>query len=261
MSDYDTILFEKQGGVALITMNQPEMMNALQADMARDLLSAVRAAAEDTEIGSIVLTGAGKSFSSGGDIGRLMQGFDLLEGRRWLQEGYGQLTELARVKKPVIAAVNGYAVGAGFSLAMLCDLIYAADTAKFGQAFIKIGAVPDCGSLYFLPRLVGLQKAKELVFTGMNIDAAEAHRIGIVNGLFPAAELLPEVLRMGQQLAEGPAVALAQAKEILNASSNLSLNEVMELEIYAQSLCFQTEDHKEGVFAFLEKRKPEFKGR
>ena len=141
---------------------------------------------------------------------------------------------------------------------MLCDLIFAADTARRP---IKIGAVPDCGSLYFLPRLVGLQKAKELVFTGMNIDAAEAHRIGIVNRVFPAADLLPEALRMGQQLAEGPALALAQAKEILNASSNLSLSEVMELEIYAQSLCFQTEDHKEGVVAFLEKRKPAFKGK
>jgi len=165
------------------------------------------------------------------------------------------------VRKPVIAAVNGYAVGAGFSLALLCDLIIAADTAKFGMAFIKVGAVPDCGALYFLPRLVGLPKAKELVFTGANIDAAEAYRIGIVNRVVPAAELLPEALRLGQQLADGPAVALALAKEILNASSSLSLEQVMELEIYAQSLCFQTEDHKEGVIAFLEKRKPVFKGR
>ncbi|HOB86444.1 MAG TPA: enoyl-CoA hydratase [Bacillota bacterium] len=261
MPTYEHLLYEKHGGVALLTMNRPEIMNALEAALARDLVSALREAAADDEIGSIVLTGTGKSFSSGGDLGRLMQGFDLLEGRRWLQEGYAQLMGLLKVRKPVIAAVNGYAVGAGFSLALLCDLIIAADTAKFGMAFIKVGAVPDCGALYFLPRLVGLPKAKELVFTGANIDAAEAYRIGIVNRVVPAAELLPEALRLGQQLADGPAVALALAKEILNASSSLSLEQVMELEIYAQSLCFQTEDHKEGVIAFLEKRKPVFKGR
>ena len=200
-------------------------------------------------------------FSAGGDLGRLLQGFELLEGRRYLKEGYAHLLELARVPKPVIAAVNGYAVGAGFSLAMLCDIILAAETAKFGQAFIKVGAVPDCGALYFLPRLVGLARAKELVFTGDNIDAAEAQRIGIANRVFLVDELLDEALKMGQQLAEGPAVALAQAKEILNKSFDLNLEEVMELEIYAQSLCFQTEDHKEGVLAFLEKRKPVFKGK
>ena len=261
MSAYETIIYEKRGGVALLTMNRPDIMNALEAAMAQELVSAIRSSAADDEIGSIVLTGTGKSFSSGGDLSRLMQGFELLEGRRWLQEGYAQLMELANVKKPVIAAVNGYAVGAGFSLALLCDLIIAADTAKFGMAFIKVGLVPDCGALYFLPRLAGLQKAKELVFTGENIDAAEAHRIGIVNRVVPAAELLQEALKLGQQLAEGPAVALAQAKEILNASDGLSLEQVMELEIYAQSLCFQTEDHKEGAIAFLERRKPAFKGR
>ena len=192
MPTYEHLLYEKHGGVALLTMNRPEIMNALEAALARDLVSALREAAADDEIGSIVLTGTGKSFSSGGDLGRLMQGFDLLEGRRWLQEGYAQLMGLLKVRKPVIAAVNGYAVGAGFSLALLCDLIIAADTAKFGMAFIKVGAVPDCGALYFLPRLVGLPKAKELVFTGANIDAAEAYRIGIVNRVVPAAELLPE---------------------------------------------------------------------
>ncbi len=261
MSTYETILYEKRGRVALVTMNRPEMMNALEAAMAQELVSAVRAAATDDEIGSIVLTGTGRSFSSGGDIGRLMEGFKLLEGRQWMREGYNQLMELTRINKPVIAAVNGYAVGAGFSLTMLCDLIIAADTAKFGQAFIKIGAIPDCGSLYFLPRLVGLQKAKELVFTGVNIDAAEAHRIGIVNQVVPADALLEEALAMGQQLADGPAVALGLAKEILNKSGNLNLQEVMDLEIYAQSLCLQTEDHREGITAFLEKRKPVFRGK
>ncbi|MDW7729732.1 MAG: enoyl-CoA hydratase [Bacillota bacterium] len=261
MQEYETIVYEKKEGVALIRLNRPEMMNALEAAMASDLVDAVRDAAGDLNVGAVVLTGTDKVFSSGGDLSKLMQGFELLEGRQWLKEGYGQLLELARIKKPVIAAVNGYAVGAGFSLALMCDLIYAAESAKFGMAFIKVGAIPDCGALYYLPRLVGLQKAKELVFRGSNINAAEAKRIGIVNEIMTDDELVPEVMKVAKNLAEGPSVALAQAKEILNASSSLSLEAVMEMEIYAQSFCFQTEDHKEGVIAFLEKRKPVFKGK
>ncbi len=261
MREYETVVYEKQDRVALIRLNKPEMMNALEEDLARDMVDAVREAATDDEIGAVVLTGTGKVFSSGGDLSKLMQGFELLEGRQWLKDGYNQILELTRIKKPVLAAVNGYAVGAGFSLALVCDLIYAAASAKFGMAFVKVAAVPDCGALYFLPRLVGLQKAKELVFSGANITAAEAHRIGIVNQVYDDEALLQEVMKNAAALAEGPAVALAQAKEILNASANLSLDAVMELEIYAQSICFQTEDHREGVLAFLEKRKPDFKGK
>ncbi len=261
MKDYETIIYEVDKRVALIRLNRPEMMNALEAALAKDLVDAVRHAGADPDIGAIVLTGTGKVFSSGGDLSRLMQGFELVEGRQWLKDGYGQILELTRVGKPVLAAVNGYAVGAGFSLALMCDLIYAAESAKFGMAFVKVGAIPDCGALYFLPRLVGLQKAKELVFSGSNISASEAKRVGIVNDLFADEDLLDKTIALAAQLAEGPAVALAQAKEILNASSSLSLDQVMELEIYAQSVCFQTEDHREGVIAFLEKRKPVFKGR
>jgi len=261
LKDYETIIYEVDKRVALIRLNRPEMMNALEAALAKDLVDAVRHAGADPDIGAIVLTGTGKVFSSGGDLSRLMQGFELVEGRQWLKDGYGQILELTRVGKPVLAAVNGYAVGAGFSLALMCDLIYAAESAKFGMAFVKVGAIPDCGALYFLPRLVGLQKAKELVFSGNNISASEAKRVGIVNDLFADEDLLDKTIALAAQLAEGPAVALAQAKEILNASSSLSLDQVMELEIYAQSVCFQTEDHREGVIAFLEKRKPVFKGR
>ena len=258
MPAYEAILYEKRGRVALVTMNRPEIMNALEAPMARELVSAFRDAAADDEIGSIVLTGAGKSFSSGGDLSRLMQGFELLEGRQWLQEGYEQLMELARVKKPVIAAVNGYAVGAGFSLALLCDLIIAADTAKFGMAFVKVGLVPDCGPL-FLPAWWACKKRKSWfspVKISMPRSIPHRHRQprrprgGVASGGAPA----------GATAGRGPAVALAQAKEILNASSSISLEQVMEMEIYAQSLCLQTEDHKEGVIAFLERRRPVFKG-
>ncbi|MBM4235253.1 MAG: enoyl-CoA hydratase [Firmicutes bacterium] len=261
MREFEAIIYEKLNRVAMIRLNRPEMMNALEADLALELVEAIRDAGADENIGAIVLTGTGKVFSSGGDLSKLMQGFELIEGRQWLKEGYRQIMELTRVAKPVLAAVNGYAVGAGFSLALMCDLIYASESAKFGMAFIKVAAVPDCGALYFLPRLVGLQKAKELVFFGSNITAAEAARIGVVNHVYAEDDLLPQVLKVAEQLAEGPPIALAQAKEILNASENLSLDTVMELEIYAQSLCFQTKDHREGVMAFLEKRKPEFKGK
>lgn len=260
MKEYETIIYEVSNRVALIRLNRPEMMNALEAALARDLVDAVRRAGTDPDVGAIVITGTGKVFSSGGDLSRLIQGFELVEGRQWLKEGYGQILELTRVGKPVIAAVNGYAVGAGFSLALMCDLIYAAESARFGMAFIKVGAIPDCGALYYLPRLIGLQKAKELVFSGNNISAAEAKHIGIANDLYPDDELLDKTMAIAANLAEGPSVALAQAKEILNASGSLSLETVMDLEIYAQSVCFQTEDHKEGVIAFLEKRKPNFKG-
>jgi 2-(1,2-epoxy-1,2-dihydrophenyl)acetyl-CoA isomerase len=261
LKEYENIIYEVHKRVALIRLNRPEMMNALEASLAGDLVDAVHCAGDDPEIGAIVITGTGAVFSSGGDLSRLMQGFELVEGRRWLKEGYGQILELTKVGKPVIAAVNGYAVGAGFSLALMCDLIYASESAKFGMAFVKVGAIPDCGALYYLPRLVGLQKAKELIFTGKNIDAPEALRIGIINDLCKDEELLDRTMNVATLMAEGPAVALAQAKEILNASGNLSLETVMELEIYAQSFCFQTEDHKEGVIAFLEKRKPQFKGK
>lgn len=259
--EFETIVYEKENRVALIRLNRPEMMNALEADLALELVEAVRDAGADENIGAVVLTGTGKVFSSGGDLSKLMQGFELIEGRQWLKDGYRQILELTRINKPVLAAVNGYAVGAGFSLALMCDMIYAAESAKFGMAFIKVAAIPDCGALYFLPRLVGLQKAKELVFSGSNITAAEAARIGVVNHVYSEDDLLPEVMKTAESLGQGPAVALAQAKEILNASGNLSLDAVMELEIYAQSLCFQTEDHREGVIAFLEKRKPVFKGK
>ncbi len=261
MKTYETIEYEKHNRVALIRLNRPEMMNALEAALARDLVDAVRTSAADDEVGAIVLTGKGKVFSSGGDLSKLMQGFELIEGRQWLKEGYEQILELAKIKKPVIGAINGYAVGAGFSLALMCDLLFAAKSAKFGMAFIKVGAIPDCGALYFLPRLVGLHKAKELVFTGTNIDAAEAHRLGVVNQVYEDDELLEQTMIVAHQLAEGPLIAIAQAKEILNRSGSLDLDAVMELEIYAQSLCFQTEDHKEGVIAFLEKRKPVFKSK
>ncbi len=260
MSEYKNIVFEKKDRVALIRMNRPDIMNSLEVSLAEELVRAVRTSAEDDEVGAVVLTGTGNVFSSGGDLSKLMEGFELVEGRQWLQDGYARIMELANIKKPVIAAVNGYAVGAGFSLALLCDLIFAADTAKFGMAFIKVGAIPDCGALYFLPRLVGLQRAKELVFTGKNIPAEEAYRLGIVNRVLSAEKLMDEAQEAAAQLSRGPAIALAQAKEILNKSETLDLNTVMELEIYAQSVCFQTADHREGVMAFLEKRKPEFKG-
>lgn len=258
---YETIIYEKVGRVALIRFNLPGSMNALEARMAEEMMEAVKSCAADSEVGAVVLTGTGNAFSAGGDISRLMQGFELLEGRQYLRKAYPLLMELANVEMPVIAAVNGYAVGAGFSIALLCDIIFASEEAKFGQAFIKIGAVPDCGSMFFLPRLVGLQKAKELVFTGMNIDAQEAYRIGIVNRIFPPDRLLDESIKFAQRLAEGPRVAIRQAKRLLNMSAEVSLETMLELEAYAQSLCFQTEDHREGMIAFLEKRKPLFKGR
>ena len=164
------------------------------------------------------------------------------------------------MEKPVIAAVNGYAVGAGCSLALACDIIVAAENAKFGQAFVRIGAVPDLGGAYFLPRAVGLHRAKELIFSGRNIDAKEAERIGLVSRVVPPDELMLAAVELAAGLAKAPTKAIALAKQLLNRSVETDLGTFLLLESFAQSIAFQTKDFEEGVAAFLEKREPKFSG-
>ena len=163
--------------------------------------------------------------------------------------------------KPTIAAVNGFAVGAGFCIAMQADLVLASDKAKFGMAFANVGLIPDLAGLYTLPRLVGLQRAKELVFTGRNVGADEAKEMGIVNQVVPHDELMAEAKKLAKRLADGPRVALRMAKNVMNDSINMTLEQLLDLEPHAQAICFQSEDHKIGVQAFFDKKKPAFVGR
>lgn len=245
---------------AIITLKSPQTRNSLHSEMLNELTDSVNVVASHRETGALVLTGEGKAFCSGGDLREMEKGLEPLEGYLVVKKFYPFLLRLTNLEIPVIAAVNGYAVGAGFNIALACDIIYASEEAIFSQGFVLVGLTPDMGGTYYLPRIIGLPRAKELIFTGKQISAAEAFSMGLVNKVLPPDKLMKEALNLAASLARGPRVALKLAKQMLNSSYNLSLEEALEYEAFAQGLCFQTADHKEGARAFLEKRKPKFKG-
>ena len=259
---YHSIILTKADGVAVIQMNNPKAMNALEDELSAELLSAYKDVAADPAVGAVILTGAEKAFCAGGDLKKLNEGFPTAEaGYDYMKSFREMVTTFLNMPKPTIAAVNGFAVGAGFCIAMQADLILASDKAKFGMAFTNVGLIPDLAGLYTLPRLVGLQRAKELVFTGRTIGAEEAGAMGIVNRVVPHEQLLDEAQKLARRLADGPRVALRMAKNVMNDSINMTLEQLLDLEPHAQSICFQSEDHKIGVQAFFRKEKPVFKGR
>lgn len=260
---FESILLTRDdSGVAVITLNRPEALNALNNQLRAELAVAIAEVRDDVGVRALVVTGAGRAFCAGGDLKWMVENrpttvqvYDRMRTlHRWL-------TALVTMDKPTVAAVNGVAAGAGVNLALACDLVIASETARFSQAFVRIGLVPDAGGFYFLPRRIGLARAKELVFTGKEVEAREAERIGLINRAVPADHVMPEALELARQLAQGPTRALAMAKGILNRSFNLSLEELLELEAYAQSIAFGTEDHREGLQAFIEKRGPRFQAR
>jgi 2-(1,2-epoxy-1,2-dihydrophenyl)acetyl-CoA isomerase len=257
---YESITCEKREGVGFLQLNRPQSMNALEKILVDELIEALNELESDRKIGAVLITGKDKAFCAGGDLRRMVEGFNPVDGQGYLKTIHPLILKIANFVKPVIAAVNGYAVGAGFNMALVCDIVYASEQAKFGQAFVNVGLISDLGGMFFLPRLVGLQKAKELIFTGQQIDAEEAYRLGIVNRVYPAEQLQEEAYSLARKLAGGPRLALSQAKKILNLSISMNLEALLEMEAYAQGLCFQTEDHKEATKAFLEQRKPVFKG-
>ncbi len=256
--EHQNVLLSVSDGVATITLNRPEAMNPLSPALVEALLAAVDAVAADDTVGAGVLTGAGRAFSAGGDLKDMAAGFSGAEGRRYIQRLNAVVQRLVDLEKPVIAAVNGHALGAGANLALATDIVLASEQARFGQIFRRVGLIPDFGGLYFLPRLVGLARAKELVFTGAVIDAHEAERIGLINRVVPHAELLPAAQALAADLAAGPRAAMAMAKAILNRGSELDLPTILQVEALGQGLLFRTEDFAEGVRAFLDKREPRF---
>ena len=259
---YHSIILTKADGVAVIQMNNPKAMNALEDELSAELLSAYKDVAADPAVGAVILTGAEKAFCAGEDLKKLNEGFPTAEaGYDYMKSFREMVTTFLNMPKPTIAAVNGFAVGAGFCIAMQADLILASDKAKFGMAFANVGLIPDLAGLYTLPRLVGLQRAKELVFTGRTIGAEEAGAMGIVNRVVPHEQLLDEAQKLARRLADGPRGALRMAKNVMNDSINMTLEQLLDLEPHAQSICFQSEDHKIGVQAFFRKEKPVFKGR
>lgn len=257
---YETVLYEVSDGVALVTLNRPDAMNALNDQSYRDMRDVLREIAADDAVGAVILTGAGRAFCAGADVKAMNPDTPILARRKrhkWILSDI--LQPLVNLEKPVIAAVNGDAVGAGFSIALAADIIIASEAARFSQIFIRLGLVPDLGGLHLLTRVVGLNKAKELCFTARKIGAQEARELGIANRVVPADQLLPEAHKLAAEIAAGPATALAMTKTLLNKSSNTTLEQMLEYESYAQTLAYSTAEYKEAVTAFREKRAPKFR--
>ena len=257
--DPTTIRQEVAEGVATITLNRPEVINALNAQMRQELMAAFKAYGRDDTVRAVILTGEGRGFCSGAD---LRGGAGERAFRAILEREYNPLILAIReLPKPVIAAVNGVAAGAGVSLALACDLVFAAEEARFIQAFIKIGLVPDTGSTRVLVRALGRHRAAQLIFTGDPMPAAEAMAGGLVNAVLPAAELMPAVREAALRLAKAPTRTIGYAKRLINASEDAELEKFLGLEVAYQELAGRTEDHAEGLAAFAEKREPRFVGK
>lgn len=260
--NYETILLQKDGPVATIAFNRPQRKNAVNPKTVEELLKALRDVANDNAIRVLVVTGSGGVFCSGGDLqSEMFQPKDAIADKI-MTARYGDVTFAIRsLPKPVIAAVDGAAVGIGFHYALACDIIIASDRARFAEGFAGIGLHPDGGGTYLLPRLVGVAKALELIFTNRMVDAQEAERIGIINKVVPAEKLDATVKELALSLASGPSIAFGLAKISVYQAQSLDLASALEAEARAQAICLHTEDHREGVAAFLAKRKPQFKGK
>jgi enoyl-CoA hydratase/carnithine racemase len=262
---YECLLYEVKDGIATLTLNRPDRLNALGGSLRDDLHDAVTRSAADPEVRVMVITGAGKGFCSGGDV-KAMGEAKAGQRERPLIEKIAPgrdrtLFAMREAPQPIIAAVNGAAAGAGMNLALGCDIRIASTAARFTQAFVKRGLHPDWGGTYFLPRLVGTAKACEMIFTGDVIDAAEAERLGIVSRVVAPEELMPTAYELARRIAAGPPVAIRLAKRSIYANSELDLRAALQVETMAQNICFETEDATEGIRAFGEKRAPVFKGR
>lgn len=257
---YGTILYEAADGVAKITLNRPDKFNAFTEQMHKELLDALKRAGKDENVRCVVLTGAGKAFNAGQDLGEVQEGE--VDFGEFLRKRYNPLIlQMQSMEKPVIAAVNGVAAGAGMSLALASDLRLASEKASFVNVFVNIGLVPDSGGCYFLPRIVGIGKALELAFTGDQVPADEAFRIGLVNKVYPADTFEAEVMEYARKLAKLPTKAIGLIKRAMYRGLHMTLEDALEYEAFAQEIAGNTEDHREGVRAFFEKRAPVFKGK
>ena len=259
---YQTLFHDRSGAVATITLNRPEARNALDIVMRKELVAALDEVEADEAARVLILTGAGGHFCSGGDVKTMREKrYTAAEGRGRVELLNTMVKRLVDFPKPTIAMVDGYAVGAGSNLALCCDLIVASEGAKFGELFWKIGLVPDGGGTWLLSRMVGLARAKELIFTADVIDAAEAARIGFVNRVVPVAELERATRALAEKIAAGPPAVLRLAKHMVNRAATSDLDAALDLEAFAQGLAIAAEDHQEGLKAFFDKRPPKFTGR
>ncbi len=256
---YKTILLEKKGAVALITLNRPEALNALNEQLMDELTDALLALEADDEIGVTVITGSEKAFAAGADINE-MASKDYMD---VFMEDFitANWEEASRCRKPVIAAVAGYALGGGCELAMMCDMIICADNAKFGQPEIKLGVMPGAGGTQRLTRQIGKSKAMDMILTGRMMDAEEAERAGLASRVFPVDDLVTETLKIAQSIAELSRPSVMLSKEAINRAYETTLSEGVRFERRVFHSLFSTEDQTEGMEAFVEKRKPQFKNK
>lgn len=257
---YTNLLVEDRETVRILTINRPEVLNALNRDLLAELKDAVENFAADEDVVVMVITGAGdRAFIAGADI-KAQQPLDPEEGRQWGLLGQGVLRFIETMAKPVIAAINGFALGGGCELAMACDIRLASDRARLGQPEVTLGITPGYGGTQRLPRLVGVGKAKQLIFTGKMIPAAEAHRIGLVDEVYPHDELMDGALKMASTIAANAPIAVRYAKTQIDQGLQTDIESAMTIEAGLFGLCFATADQKEGMGAFLEKRKAVFRG-
>lgn len=262
-----SVLYEQEGGVVLLTLNEPETRNAISPEIVQGIVDSCRRANEDMSVSCMVITGAGKSFSSGGNVKNMRDRSGLFGGtpvevRRGYQHGIQRIpVALNAVEVPTIAAVNGHAVGAGCDLTLMCDIRIASEDAEFAESFLRVGLVSGDGGAWFLPRAVGLSRAFEMTFTGAPINAHVARDWGLVSRIVPAGNLLNEALDLARRIAANPPHSLRLSKKLIRESLSIPLSASLEMAAGMQAQVQQTDDLKEAVNAFFEKRKPAFKGR
>lgn len=258
---YENILLEMEDRIAILSINRPKALNALNAATLLEIKNAVEQVAADPKIDALIITGTGdKAFVAGADI-TFMQNLPTMEARAFAILGQQVFRFIETMEKPVIAAVNGFALGGGCELCMACDIRLAADNALFGQPEVGLGITPGYGGTQRLPRLIGEGRAKELIYSAINIDAAEAYRIGLVNHVYPVDNLMEEAKKLARKITSKAPIAVRLCKTQINRGMQTDLDTAMIIEADLFGLCFATEDQREGVTAFIEKRKPNFKNK
>lgn len=261
MGTYRNILFDIQNGVGVLTLNNPESRNPLTEEMKDDLLSGLEEMEHTDEVRAVIITGNGPAFSAGGDVKKIGQELTPEEITGVMKNSQRLLWKLLQLEKPVVAAINGDAFGMGCNLVFTVDFPIASEKARFSEAFVKLGVMADFGALYFLPRVLGPWKTRELVYTGGIVTAAEAKEMGLVYKVVPHEELQKEARSLADRLAAMPTKAIGRAKKLLSRTFEMSLSEVLDEEIAAQIALSRTEDHREAIRAFMEKRQAKFQGR
>jgi enoyl-CoA hydratase len=252
------LLISKTDGYALIQLNRPEVLNALNTPLMIELVEALQTLDHDPDVRAIILTGNEKAFAAGADIREMAEASAV---EMLFRDQFSRWDRIRKISKPLIAAVSGFALGGGCELAMLCDMIIASETAKFGQPEVNLGVIPGAGGTQRLARAVGKAKAMELILTGNQLTAAEAHRLGLVNRVVPVESYLEEARALAREIASKPPVAVRLAKEAILAAPDTTIEGGLDFERKNFYLCFASADQKEGMQAFIEKRKPQWKGR